>query len=437
MGNDLINPHAVPPKTRSIRPTAEMQATFTSLYAVLKKMHLPELQALEVNEHLREIFRQVHTSDSTDQSGQPHRPLNLERLAVIRPPPISRANHLTYCSPAMHQLMQMAERAAGCDAPVLISGETGVGKELIARYIHLNSSQHLGPLIPFNCAAIPRELFESNLFGHRQGAFTGATREQLGVIRAAAGGTLLLDEVGELPLELQPKLLRFLQEGEVQPVGEGRPTQVQVRVIALTNRDLKADVAANRFRADLYYRLNIIPLVVPPLRQRREDIPVLVSYFMEKYGSLQGDNQRLLAPEALECLVAYPWPGNVRELSNLLLRMLTISERNAVITLSDLPLEVRQPSLLLESSIGKGLSQCSVLACPMDISLDLLLDEAIFRVERHYVHGALLRHNGSFSKAARQLGLSTFGLRKKYRRLFPAQVQFDNRIINPATELTT
>jgi transcriptional regulator with PAS, ATPase and Fis domain len=437
MGSNLINPHVGASETSPLRPAAEMQATLSSLYAVLKKMSLPEQQALEVDDHLQEIFRQVHAFDISDKSGQSHHALQLKRLALIPSPPISRSNRLTFCSPAMHQLMQMAERAAGCDVPILISGETGVGKELIAHYVHLNSSHRLGPLVPFNCAAIPRELFESHLFGHRQGAFTGATREQVGVIRTAAGGTLLLDEVGELPLELQPKLLRFLQEGEVQPVGEGRPTQVQVRVIALTNRDLKAEVAANRFRADLYYRLNIIPLVVPPLRQRREDIPVLISYFMEKYGSLQGGNQRLLAPEALACLVAYPWPGNVRELSNLLLRLLTISERNAIITLNDLPLEVRQPSLLLESSIGTDLSGCASLACPMDISLDLMLDEAIVRVERHYVRGALLRHDGSFSKAARQLGLSTFGLRKKYRRLFTTQDQFDNLSIDPTTELTT
>ncbi len=434
MGKDLIDPGVSPTQIWFSPRPSELQALLVSLRSTLKEIPLTEKQASEVDFYLQKIFQQVAAAYASEPGRDPHPP-ELERLSFTRQPPVSQTNHLTFCSAAMHKLVQTAERTAGRDVPVLISGETGVGKELIARYIHLNSARRHAPLIPFNCAAVPRELFESQLFGHRQGAFTGATRGQVGVIRAAAGGTLLLDEIGELPLELQPKLLRFLQEGEVQPVGDDRPVQVQVRVIALTNRDLEAEVIAHRFRADLYYRLNIVSLGVPPLRHRREDIPVLVNFFLEKFSGMQREPPRRMTPEAMACLVAYNWPGNIRELSNLLLKLVTVTERDAVITLDDLPFEIRQPSLLPIASHGRELSgQNDARHSPVNLSLDLMLGEAIDLVERYYVRNALLRHHGQFSKAARQLGLSTFGLRKKYRRLFPAEDDPGNLAKDSATE---
>ncbi|HYX26973.1 MAG TPA: sigma-54 dependent transcriptional regulator [Pyrinomonadaceae bacterium] len=393
--------------------STELLATVASLHSILKDGPFSEKQILEVRFHLEKISGQI-SAPFADQGGHS----NLSAVQIISPPVIaSQENQLTFCSSAMHQLMTLAKRTANSDMPVLISGETGVGKELMARYIHLNSPSHGGPLIPFNCAAVPRELFESHLFGHKQGAFTGATKDQVGIIRAAAGGTLLLDEVGELPLDLQPKLLRFLEEGEVHRVGDDRPAHVKVRIIALTNRDLEAEVAAHRFRADLYYRLNVLQLTVPSLRERPEDVPILIDFFLDKYSIKTGNSKPRFTPDALERFAASYWPGNVRELNNRLLKLLTVAEHNGLITVDDLPSEIRLPSPADALEIDQRPNGHS--RGPIDLSADLMLGEAINRVERHYVRGALLRHDGNYSNAARQLGLSTFGLRKKYRRLFP------------------
>ena len=252
---------------------------------------------------------------------------------------LDSSHQITYCSQHMHSLIGKAEQAARYETPVLLVGETGVGKELIARLIHKRSPRKLANWIPVNCAAITRELFESHLFGHKQGAFTGATRDQVGVIRAASGGTIFLDEIGELPIDLQPKLLRFLQIGEIHTIGQSHPSFVNVRVIASTNRDLELEVAAGRFRADLFYRLNSLSLRVPALRERPEDIPLLVDYFLNKLG-LRSANRRIhFTPEAMNCLMNYDWPGNVRELSNLVLRMLAFTDSRTGVTAEDLPPE--------------------------------------------------------------------------------------------------
>jgi DNA-binding NtrC family response regulator len=217
---------------------------------------------------------------------------------------------------------------------VIITGESGVGKEVVARAIHDLSSRAGRPYVTFNCAATPRELFEGQLFGHRKGAFTGATSDQPGTIRAADGGTLFLDEIGELPLDMQPKLLRFLENGEVSPLGERRPVTVDVRVVAATHRDLEALVRQGRFREDLYFRLQVIPLRVPPLRERREDIPALARHFLRELGPK--GRAPVLAPDALAVLTAHDWPGNVRELRNVIERTLAFAPDAAVLSVADL-----------------------------------------------------------------------------------------------------
>jgi len=236
-------------------------------------------------------------------------------------------------SEPIRELIRQIRQVAPSEATVLISGESGTGKELVARAIHRGSERSEGPFVPVNCAAIPKDLLESELFGHLKGAFTGAVRDRQGKFAQAAGGTLFLDEVGELPLELQPKLLRALQEREIEPVG-GTPQKVDVRVVAATNRDLEEAVAEGAFREDLYYRLAVIPLPVPPLRQRRDDIPVLIEHFLARHGGVP------VADQALELLGRYHWPGNVRELENTLERCVVL-RRGERIEAGDLPEKIR------------------------------------------------------------------------------------------------
>ena len=239
-------------------------------------------------------------------------------------------------SDEMRQVFDMVQRVAATEATILISGESGTGKELIARAIHHGSERREGPFIPVNCAAIPAELLESELFGHLKGAFTGAVKDRKGKFEQADGGTLFLDEVGELPLELQPKLLRALQEREIEPVG-GTVRKIDVRVVAATNRDLEEAMVEGTFREDLFYRLAVIPVHLPPLRVRRADIPLLVRHFLKKHGGAD----LAVDPGAMERLAAYPWPGNVRELENAVERMI-ILRRGMLIEEGDLPPRIRQ-----------------------------------------------------------------------------------------------
>jgi len=236
-------------------------------------------------------------------------------------------------SEAMRRALELADRVAGAEAAVLVTGESGTGKELLARRIHARSPRAEGPFVVVNCAAIPGALLEAELFGHEKGAFTGAERAREGRFRAAAGGTLFLDEVGELPLPLQPKLLRVLQEHAVDPVGADRSVPVDVRVVAATNRDLRAEIDAGRFREDLFYRLNVVELRVPPLRERPADIAALVRHFVERFAPGRGLE---VADELLAELASRPWPGNVRELENACERLVILCE-GARLSLDALP----------------------------------------------------------------------------------------------------
>ncbi|MFO7982248.1 MAG: sigma-54 dependent transcriptional regulator [Desulfuromonadales bacterium] len=244
--------------------------------------------------------------------------------------------HIVGISDEMQRVFDVVRRVASTEATVLIGGESGTGKELIAKAIHHGSDRREGPFVTVNCAAIPRDLLESELFGHLKGAFTGAVKDRSGKFQLADGGTLFLDEVGELPLELQPKLLRALQEMEIEPVG-GSPSSVDVRMVAATNKDLEREVEENRFREDLYYRLAVVPVNLPPLRHRSGDIPILVKHVIQK----QGETDVEVSDAAMECLERYEWPGNVRELQNAMERML-ILRRSNVLGLDDLPSKIRR-----------------------------------------------------------------------------------------------
>src|ERR1051325_6119423 len=249
-----------------------------------------------------------------------------------------------HSSPAMTRLVEEVHKIRSSDVTVLVTGESGTGKELVARAIHAISSRRAKVFVPFNCTAVPKELTEGYLFGYRRGAFTGAVKDSAGVIRAAAGGTLFLDEIGDLPIDVQPKLLRFLQEGEIQPLGEQRPIKVDVRIIAATNTDLEEMVAQGRFREALYYRLNVIRLRVPPLRERRSEIPTIVNYYINHYSAKFGRRDIEITPQAIDLLMVCDWPGNVRQLTNEIQRIIARAEDGTVITPDHLSPELRRTS---------------------------------------------------------------------------------------------
>lgn len=308
-------------------------------------------------------------------------------------------------SEAMRRVVEQVHSLCSSDITVLITGESGTGKELVARAIHALSSRAAAPFVPFNCAAMPRELIESHLFGHRRGAFTGAGSGSPGVIGAAAGGTLFLDEVGEMAREVQPKLLRFLQDGEIQRLGETLPRRVDVRVIAATNCNLEEMVAAGEFRADLYYRLNVIQFHLPPLRERREEIPLLVEHFLARYAAQTGRDGISFDPAAMELLKYYDWPGNARQLENEIYRLVALTPTGGRITAD-----------LLSPHIAARTGGRRAGAVHVSPSLITLAD-ALAQVKRQLISDSLARHKGNLSKVADELGVSRFGLRKMLSHL--------------------
>jgi two-component system response regulator AtoC len=312
----------------------------------------------------------------------------------------------------MRRLLEAASRVASRDVTVLVRGETGTGKEFVAELLHAQSSRADKPLIRFNCAALPAELADSELFGHVRGAFTGASASRPGFFAQADGGTLILDEVGELPPAIQAKLLRALQEGEIQPVGSGRIDKVNVRVVAATNRDLVADVKAGTFREDLYYRLAVVELVVPPLRDRKDDIPALAEEFARRYGERFGLGQVALEPALIEALVRSEWPGNVRQLENTIARLAALSS-GGTITLADLEQATGQRS---ETSVVAPLPTDDHADPPPDARNGPSLKEQVEAFERGLVARALDATGGNQSEAARRLGVSRVTLIDKLKK---------------------
>jgi len=299
-------------------------------------------------------------------------------------------------SPAFRRLLDDVRRVARRPVTVLLRGETGTGKELVASMIHAESPRRAGPCVRFNCAAIPAELAEAELFGHVKGAFTGAVASRRGYFAQADGGTLVLDEVGELPLALQPKLLRALQEGEIQPVGAGRVERVDVRVVAATHRDLRAAAAAGSFREDLYYRLAVVELTVPPLRDRRDDVPLLLDHFRRRYAARFDLAEVRFSAALVAALTARPWPGNVRELENAVARMLALSDGG---------------TLGVEALAGfDGDAPAAEPGGPQGLRAQ------VAGFERQLLQRALAACDGNQSEAARRLGVSRMTLLDKLKR---------------------
>jgi hydrogenase-4 transcriptional activator len=316
-----------------------------------------------------------------------------------------------HSSPAMTRLVEEVHKIRSSDVTVLITGESGTGKELVARAIHALSSRRSKVFVPFNCTAVPKELSEGYLFGYRRGAFTGAVKDSPGVIRTAAGGTLFLDEIGDLPLDVQPKILRFLQEGEIQPLGEQRPIQVDVRIIAATNTDLEDMVGNSRFREDLYYRLNVIRLRVPPLRERRSEIPAIVNYYVNHYSAKFGRRDITITPQAVDLLMVCDWPGNVRQLCNEIQRIVARAEDGAVLSPDQLSDELSRPA-----APGSSSSSASITPITSIAGQNLSLADAMAELERRMITEALRKHGGNISRAARELGLTRRGLYLKLER---------------------
>jgi transcriptional regulator with PAS, ATPase and Fis domain len=313
-----------------------------------------------------------------------------------------------WISEQMTELLSIARRIAPSDITVLLTGETGTGKEVLARAIHRASARAAKSFVPFNCTAVPRDMLESQLFGYRKGAFTGANEAFDGVIRAAAGGTLFLDEIAEIGPELQPKLLRFLETHEVHGLGESQPVKVDVRVIAATNADLDALVAEGKFREDLFYRLNVVRLRLPPLRERREEIPSLVEHYLRRAADEQKKGRLTLDEETLEYLVLYAWPGNVRQLVNEMSRVVAYADPDSTVTPALLSPEIQTSRKTIRVQPGE--------APEISVRLDQPLNDAIEMIERMMVLRALERSHGNYENAAKLLGISRKGLFLKRRR---------------------
>ena len=318
-------------------------------------------------------------------------------------------------SRAMSRVLEQIYKIRSSDVTVLITGESGTGKELIARAVHAGSSRRMRIFLPFNCSAAPHDMIESQLFGFRRGAFTGAVANSEGIIRAAEHGTLFLDEIGDLPLTLQPKLLRFLQEGEIHPIGESQPQRVDVRVIAATNSDLERAVAEGKFREDLFHRINVIRIQVPPLRQRREEIPALINHYLNQYQKEAARSDIRLSEETVDLMVVYDWPGNVRQLCNEMRRIVTYSESGSIVTPDGLSSEIVRASRDLESvpSIRRKETTAPVAGSGDSTTLG----EAVEELERRMIQDALRRSSGNIARAAKDLGLSRKGLYLKMDRL--------------------
>jgi DNA-binding NtrC family response regulator len=346
-------------------------------------------------------------------------------------------------SPSMQSVLRLAEKAATSIIPVLISGESGVGKELIARAIHGTGDRRAKPFVAVNCGAMPENLVESILFGHEKGSFTGATERHTGKFVEASGGTLFLDEVGELPPAAQVKLLRAIQEGEVEPVGGRKPVKVDVRIVSATNRDLIADVKAGRFREDLFYRLHVFPITVPPLRDRLTDIPALARHFLARFGAEEGKRIRLLAPEALQALSTFRWPGNIRQLENTLFRAVVLAEGDTI-GLAEIPQIEAQLSAQTSSTdaaetvqpLVPDFNQTELLAplaiepavyppsAPAATAADMLplLDLAgevrpLEELETELIKYAITHYRGQMSEVARRLRIGRSTLYRKLEAL--------------------
>jgi two-component system response regulator HydG len=307
-------------------------------------------------------------------------------------------------SPAMHGVVAKLRQIAPTSASVLITGESGTGKELVAKALHINSPRKNKPFVPLNCAELGEHVLESELFGHVKGAFTGADRDRIGRFQHANGGTLFLDEIGDMPMAIQVKLLRVLETGEIVRVGTNDPVKVNVRLISATHRDLADAIADGKFRQDLYHRLKVVSVKLPPLRERRDDMPLLIDYFLKEFATAHGKAIRAVTPAVRKILLGYSWPGNVRELRNVIESMV-VMDADGVLDTDDLTEELQQ-----SASAGKGDGYSGV---------DTLVGKSLEEIERHYILETLKLTSGNREEASRLLGI---GERTLYRKLKEYQI---------------
>ena len=306
-------------------------------------------------------------------------------------------NNIIGTSTSMKKVLNLVSQVAATDSTVLVTGESGTGKELVANALHINSNRNHSPMITINCSSLPENLLESELFGHAKGSFTGALRDKKGLFEEADGGTLFLDEIGEIPKQTQVKLLRFLQEGEIRRVGENRSMNVDVRLIAATNRNLAHEVQNGGFREDLYYRLNVIPIHIPPLRERKDDVSLLLEHFLKKYAAKLKKQKPDISPDTMKKIMGYEWPGNVRELENLVERLVTLSD-NDMVQIHDVTFKYA----------GDVSANPEILNFSEEMSLA--------DMEKMLIRDTLRASNGNQRKTSEKLGISTTTLWRKLKQ---------------------
>ena len=418
---------------------AAIQAVKESVvHIVITDFQLPDIDGLAIIDRLAKFdakiipimmtgFGTIETAVRAMKSGAFDfitKPFDLEAVAVVvrRAAEVLRLrqeNHLLRkavrdqyrleqmigASEPIRHVMEFVQKVADSDSTVMIQGESGTGKELVARMLHFNSLRKDRPLVPVNCGAIPENLLESELFGHEKGAFTGATHARMGRFELANGGTIFLDEIGEMSLPLQVKLLRVLQEREFERVGGNRTIHVDVRIVAATNQDLETLVEEKRFRKDLFYRLNVIPIVIPPLRERRSDIPLLIDHFLTRFNQTKHSEVSGLAPDALHLLTEYDWPGNIRELENMIERLVVL-KKQGVLSIDDLPEKI------CRRSSGTELKEQFIRFSEDGINLSREVEQ----YEKHLIMEALRKANGVTSRAAQLLQLNRTTLVEKLKR---------------------
>ena len=309
--------------------------------------------------------------------------------------------------PKMQQIFHLIKSVANLDCTVLIQGETGTGKDLVAKAIHFQSRRAHQPFVAINCASVPENLLESELFGFERGAFTGAYRRKKGKLEEAQGGTVFLDEIGDMPMSIQGKLLRAIQEKKIERLGGSQSLSLNIRIISATNKDLSLAIVQNLFRLDLYYRINVVPIHIPPLRERREDIPLLLDHFLDKLARQNGKSRPRISEEAFGSLMTYSWPGNVRELENTLERTMIYNTSGDIEHVQFSP--VKTPS--------KTLGIDTALRTDMSLPLKTIRDQAAAMAERGYLSGLLSRYNGSIKRTAAHADIDVRTVRRKMRDL--------------------